>query len=235
MADDNISDDNVDEGGSDLGAFVPEAFKGEDGAFDTEGFRAKYDELAAFKSTYDESKAELPESPEGYAFALAEDHEWPEGFDPAKMKTTDEEGNEVEFDPSKLLASDDPDIPTVQALLHEIGAPASVMGKIAGIMVNRELRSVIQAEANAAAEKKALGPDGQARIDTVTRVLKSRMEPSQAKALLDGITSADALKGFEKIIKAGNVKPAPSEEKDFSAMSPMERVMYGNKQRSKSA
>lgn len=231
MADtDDITEDTID-----LGAFVPETFKGEDGKFDTEGFRAKYDELTASAAEREEAKASLPKEPGEYGFALADDHVWPEGFDPSKMKTTDDDGNEVEFDPSKLFDADDPDIPLVQGLLHELGAPASAMSKIAGIMANREIRQIANAEAAVAEEKKALGPDAQARIDTVTRTLNARMEAPMAKAVLDSLTSADALRGIEKLIKSSNIPPQsqPGTKPDFTELSPAERVLAGINERKK--
>lgn len=231
MADnDEINDDAP--AGVDPSTFVPETFKGEDGAFDTAKFRESYDELASFKSTQEEAKAALPKEPGEYAFALGEDHVWPEGFDPEKMKTTDEDGNEVAFDPSKLFDADDPDIPLVQSVLHELGAPKEAMGKIASIMANREMRNIMQAAGAAESEKKALGPDAQARIDTVTRTLNARMDADQAKAVLDGVTSADALRGLERLIKDSNIAPSPGDVKpDFTSMSPIDRVIAGNKQR----
>jgi hypothetical protein len=236
MADnDEIINDDAPQG-VDPSTFVPETFKTEDGAFDVAKFRESYDELASFKSTQDEAKASLPAEPGEYAFALGEDHVWPEGFDPEKMGTTDAEGNELAFDPSKIFDPEDPDVPLVQSLLHEIGAPKEAMNKIAGIMANREIRQIMQASETAEAEKKALGPDAQARIDTVKRTLSSRMEAEQATALLDGITSANALRGIEKLIKNSVVPPSPAGTKpDYSQMSPLERVMAGNQQRQKRA
>lgn len=229
MADDIDNNDAVD-----LGAFVPDTFKGEDGTFDTAGFRAKYDELAAFSATEAERKSALPQDASGYAFALSEDHQWPEGFDPEKLKMTDADGNEVAFDASKLIDAEDPDIPLVQAALHEAGAPPELASKIAGIFANRALRDVLKAAETKETETKALGPDAQPRIDTIKRVLAGKVPAAQANALLDGLTSADAVRGMEALIKAAKIPPAPqgTNKTDHSELSPIERVMLGNRARS---
>jgi hypothetical protein len=225
--------DGEDHGGVDLGAFVPETFKAEDGNFDVAGFRAKYDELASFKATYDESRAALPKSADEYAFAIPEDHVWPEGFDPAKLSTVDESGNVVEFNPSALLDPKDPDVAAVQAMLHELGAPAGAMSKLASVMINREVRQVMEAQAVAEAEKAKLGPEAKSRIDTIARTLNASMEAPLAKAVLDSVTSADALRGLEKLIKKAGVAPAalPAGKPDYSGLKPMDRVLAGLKQR----
>lgn len=212
----------------DLSTFVPDSFKGEDGAYDTAKFRTSYDELAAFKGQEDDRKSLLPKEPGEYAFALPEDHAWPEGFDPAKLTTKDEQGNEVQFDPAKFIDMDDPDIPLIQSVLHEIGAPKEAMGKIASIVANREMRGVLEAMKVAETEKAALGPQGQSRISTVEHALKARMPSAQAKALMDGITTADSLRGFEALL-AGTKSPTPPapHKQDFSEMSRVDRIAAG--------
>lgn len=218
----------------DLSTFVPESFKGEDGAYDTAKFRTSYDELAAFKGQEDDRKATLPKEPGEYAFALPEDHAWPEGFDPTKFVTKDEQGNEVQFDVSKLIDTEDPDIPLLQSVLHEIGAPKEAMGKIASIVANREMRAMLQAMEVAEGEKKALGPQADARIKTVDHALKAKMPAEQAKALLDGITTADALRGFEALLKgtASPTPPAP-QQIDNATASIDDRIMAGIAMRNK--
>lgn len=212
----------------DFSTFVPEAFKGDDGKYDVTKFRASYDELAAFKGQDDDRKSLLPKEPGEYAFALPENHAWPDGFDPAKMTTKDEQGNEVQFDVSKLIDADDPDIPLLQAVLHEIGAPKEAMGRIASIVANREMRAILQAMDVAENEKKALGPQADSRIKTVEHSLKARMPAEQAKALLDGITTADTLRGIEALLK-GTARPTPPapQRVDMSELSPRERILQG--------
>lgn len=136
-ADDDI-DDDAGGSGFDLGSFVPENFKGEDGSFDTAGFRASYDDLVTFKSQADEAKSALPQSPEEYEATLPEDFQLLEGFDPKSMAHVDDDGNEVEFDPASMIDKDDPDMKLLQGILHEAGASKDVMAKLMGVVVNRE-------------------------------------------------------------------------------------------------
>lgn len=214
--------------------FVPDTFKGEDGKYDVAKFRTSYDELAAFKGQEDDRKATLPQEPGEYAFALPEDHAWPEGFDPAKLTTKDEQGNEVQFDVSKLIDAEDPDIPLIQSVLHEIGAPKEAMGKIASIVANREMRAVLQAMETAGTEKAALGPQADARIKTVEHALKAKMPAEQAKALLDGITTADALRGYEALLKGAKTSPSPAPHQiDNASASIDDRIMAGIAMRNK--
>lgn len=209
-------------------SFIPEAFKGEAG-YDTAKFRADYDEAVAFRATEAERKAALPKEPGEYAFALPDDHRWPDGFDAALVPATKgEDGKDIPFDPASLLSADDPDVPLVQALLHELGAPKEAMGKIASIFANREIRGLQQAVAAAAAEKKALGPDAPARIATAVRALETRLPGPQAKALADAITSADALRAVEGLIAKSVVPVSPAATKQNLNDLPIgERITQG--------
>lgn len=232
MADDVETEETTEAASLDLGSFVPETFKTEDGGFDTAAFRARFDEMAAEKAAADERAAALPQKPEEYAFALAEDHQFPEGFDAKALGYVNEKGERVEFDPASLLSSDDPDVKLAQALLHEIKAPADVAKKLAAIMVNRELRQVMEAAKTAGAEKAKLGPDAQTRIDVMTRTLQAALPKEQAKALLDGVTSADALRGLEAILhKAKTPVPAQATAPNPNDLPPMERLLAGLHQR----
>lgn len=216
----------------DLGTFMPETFKGQDGKWDTAGFRAKYDEAVAFQAREADRLAQLPKEPKDYAFALSQDHKFPEGFDPKLMVTKDAQGNDVAFDPSKLIDANDPDIPLVQSVLKEIGAPADAAAKIAGIFANRELRGIMKANAFAQEQIAALGPQAKERIATVERAANGLMPAAQAKAFVDSITSADGLRAAEALIAKSKppVAQAPG-GKDFSSMSPQERVLAGLQQR----
>lgn len=219
------------DGGADF-SFVPDTFKSEDGTFDTAAFRASYDEMAAARAQDAERIAGLPKTADELPWVLSETHAWPEGFDPATMKSKDEAGNEVAFDPQSLLDANDPDLPALRSLIFEGGDPREMMGKVASLLVNRELRSTAQLEANAAAEMKALGPDAKARIDTMSRTLTTRLPEKQAKAMLDGITSADALRGLEALLaKSTSQTPTAPAKQDYSTMSINDRIAAGLKLR----
>lgn len=224
-------------------SFIPDAFKAEDGTFKVEDFRASYDDLASFKAQSDEAKAALPEAPEGYAWALPEDYAFAEGFDPAhhQIPVVDENGAPVmgedglpktrDMEAADMINAKDPDLPLLQAAMHKNGASPELMGEIATILANRELRGLMKAGETAAAEKKALGPDGQSRIDTVKRSLAARLPGAQASAVLDGVTSADGLRGLEALIKNSTVNPAPAPGGvDLDSMTSKELIALGMKQ-----
>lgn len=222
----------------DLASFVPESFKKEDDSFDLEGFRADYDRLTSEAAQREEALSGLPEDPSGYEFALPEDFELPEGFDAESLSHVDEDGNKVEFDPASMLNADDPDLPQLQSLMHELGqgnvSPVDAMKKIAGLMATRELRGVMDAQKEAQEAMEKLGPQGKSRVDTVTRSIKSKIPGPQAQALLDGITSADALRGFEALLKksAGSETPSAPGGVSMADLSIDERLELGLKQRS---
>lgn len=237
MADDPVDPIETTPKGPDLSAFVPEEFKGEDGAWDTAGFRAKFDDLAASKAMLDERAAALPKEAKDYAFAVPEDHVFPEGFDPATMATKDENGNDVEFDVNSMIQADDPDIPLLQEVMKEFGADPAMMGKLASIMANREIRTINEGIAKAAEETAKLGPDAKSRFGNVERTLKAKLPDTQVTAIMDGIVSADGLRGIETLLKGTTAPGAPpaSKSQDWSEKSPMDRVMSGLQQRNKSA
>ena len=222
----------------DLSTFVPESFKGEDGAWDTEGFRTQFDELLASKTQADERIAELPEKAADYVFGLPENFELPEGFDAESLKYTDDDGNEVAFDPASMIDADDPDIPRAQELMHKLDrgeiSGSDAMKEIAGIMASRELRAMMEGQQIAADEHKALGPNAEARISTITRALKGSLKSEQATAVLDSIKTADALRGIEALISksSSTITPAPG-GKSNAEMSIDERLAYGLSQRGK--
>jgi hypothetical protein len=222
----------------DFSSFVPDTFKGEDGSYDVASFRSSFDELASFRAQYDEAKAALPEGPEGYTLSLPEDFKLIEGFDPESLKHTDEDGNTVEFDPASMFNPEDPDLPELQAMMHGIAqgemTPVDAMQKITGLMVNRELRSNMAAQAEAAEQMKELGQNAQSRIDTIKGVLQREMPGPLANAVLNGLTSADAVRGLEALLKEHNstVTPAPK-AMNYGEMSVDERLELGLSQRAK--
>jgi len=210
-------------------SWVPDTFKGEDGAFDTAGFRSSYDTLAAESAAAADAKALLPADADGYEFGLSEDHAFPEGFDAALLATTDEEGNAVEFDPASMIKADDPDVQLAKELLHGIGAPAETASKLAGIFANRELRAVMAASETKTAEQAKLGPTAKARIDAVSRSLKANLPADSASAVIGSLTSAKALMGVEALLKKGIAAPAadPPGPPDHSSLTPKERIALG--------
>lgn len=219
--------DGGDGGGVDLSTFMPESFKGEDDKWDTAGFRASFDELTSFKAQADERTAGLPKEASEYAFIIPEGHAFPEGFDPETMKTKDGDGNDVEFDVNSMIDQADPDLPLLQAALLKNGADPSLMGDVASILANRELRGVMDGMKAAEAETAKLGPDAKARFATVERSLNARLKPAETKAIMDGVISADGMRGLEALLKKSGPPVPNAGGKDFSEMTPFDRILSG--------
>ncbi|MGB1214972.1 MAG: hypothetical protein ACPG4X_16510 [Pikeienuella sp.] len=229
-----MADENENAGDIDLSTFVPDTFKGEDGAYDTTGFRTKFDEMVATSQQEAERREALPKSPDEYVFGLPEDHALPEGVDLTGMKVRDADGNEVDFDPATIIDASDPDVAVLQGLMHGIAqgevSPQEAIQKLAGLMVNRELAGMQRSMDAAAEEKKALGPDnGKARIATLTHEISSRIPKASADALMDSLSTADAVRAVEALIKTAAVKPNanPNNAPDYSNMTPRQRISAG--------
>jgi hypothetical protein len=220
MADDDLTPDL---------SFMGDTFKTDEG-YDVGAFQTHYEDLSSFKTAEEERKGLLPKEPGEYAFGVPDDHVFPEGFDPALLATKDDDGNDVDFDINSMVDSDDPDLPLLQTALHKHGASPELMGELASILANRELRGVLDGMGEAEEQKTALGPNSQNRIATVTRALKSRLPEAQSTALLDSITSADGLRAFEGLMRAlpNTTTPAPGKE-DLSDLPIRERIAAGLK------
>lgn len=224
-------------------SFLPDQFKAEDGTYKTDEVKTRFDELVSFKSQTEEALAALPKEPSEYAMKAPEGHTFPEGFDPSKFAqpVLDDKGEPViengqpktrPFDLNDMIDASDPDLPLLQAAMHKHGAKPELMSELASILGNREIRGLMQADQTARAELKALGPDGQSRIDTVNRTLSAKLPEAQAKAVADTITSADALRGIEALIKSSTapVIPAHQTKPDLDTLSNKELIALGMKQ-----
>tara|TARA_R110000851_G_scaffold22626_8_gene67005 strand:- start:503 stop:1243 length:741 start_codon:yes stop_codon:yes gene_type:complete len=242
MADEeNTNNENQDEqnAGPDL-SFIPDTFKDEAGGYKIDDFTTHYGELASFKAQADEATAALPQTADGYAWALPDDYAFAEGFNAAdhQVQVVDADGNPVmengvaktrDYEPADMLDANDPDLALLQGALHEYGANPALAGKLASIMANRELRGMMDAGEAAASEKKALGPDAKSRIDVVKRSLASRLPAAQSAAVFQDITSADALRGIEAMIKGSTIPPNPANNTklDNATASIDDRIMAG--------
>jgi hypothetical protein len=200
-------------------SFIPDDFKGEDGSYDTGAFRARFDELAAAQTITAEG---IPEKADDYAFAAPEDLTGllPEGFDLPE-----------DF---ALSIADDPDIPELRNLLHEHKAPQALMDGIAKLLAKRELRDLHGAKQSYSEEMQKLGANAQARIDTATRALKSRLPAKEAEAVIADLTTADAVRAVEKLLAASAARPSTSQSApavDMATMTPREMIEFGVRQR----
>ena len=222
-------------------SFIPEAYKGEDSKYDIAKFTTDYEGLVAFKSQADERAEAMPKDPSEYAFSFSDEFQFPEGFDPEahRIPVVDDKGEPVlddkgepttrAFTAADMIDANDPDMPLLQAALHEAGADKALMGKIGEILAGREIRGLLAADKTAEDEKKALGPDSTARINTVMHSINAMLPPAEAKAIADSITSADTLRGLEKVLKASKTPPPANKSTkiDNSTASIDERIMAG--------
>jgi hypothetical protein len=183
-------------------SFLPEEFRAGDKP-DIEGFRARYDDLAAQHAQRQEALADVPEDASGYEFAVPDDLDFgdldlPEGFG---------------FD----LKADDPAIKPVfdefGAFLHKHGLPKVAAKEAMGLLAKYRAAEYAPLYAQSKAEMKALGAAADSRIANVDRVLASRLPESQAKAVRALTTTADGVKALEALLaprgmKTGNTPPA---------------------------
>jgi|GEM_PF-2258690 len=199
----------------DLGAFVPEAFKGEDGAYDTAKFREDYDGLTALKAQHDERLATVPETADAYEFAFPEEMDFgdldlPEGF------TVESMAEDENFKPlfgafGEFLHK------------HQVGGEAA---KDAMALIGKyEATKFSQNYAKGKAEIESL-ERGKERIATVQRSLETRLPEGMATALMGAVGTADGVRALEKLLSGPGPKsptPQPAATVDENA-SPTERL-----------
>lgn len=180
---------------------APKDFVGEDGNFDFEGFFAKYDETVAAKAIADEARAEVPESPDGYEFAVPEDIDFGELNLP--------EGFKVEFDMEnpvyKGLFED------AGKVMHELGLPKSATGKFTGLIAKMEAAKYSQAFTAHEKEFNELG-DADTRIKNLERMIDGKLPEKEAEALKTTLMTADGIRAMEKLLaprRMGSGDPVP--------------------------
>lgn len=208
-------------------SFIPDTFKAEDGSYKVDDFASHFSELSEFKTAADERAAALPTEATAYALAVPEDHQFIEGFNPAdhQIPVLNDEGEPVlnedgtpqtrDMTAADMIDADDPDLPALQEAMLEHKADPALMGKIASIMANRELRALMDAGKEAKEQKAKLGPEAPQRIAAITRTVEGVLPSAQAKAVLDSITSADALQGIEALIQKSKIPPNTGQTQGF--------------------
>lgn len=199
-------------------SWAPEAFV-KDGQLDTEAFRADYDAAAAIRAQHAEREEGLPQSIDEIKIEVPEDLKLPEGV-------TMPEGFELKIDES------DPRVSMLKQTAIERKWDQDTINEV----LRMEAVAQVQAEAirqeESANEIKALGPDANARIETVRRNLASRLPEAQANDLADSITSADGLRGLEALL--GPIKhtaQTPGGKIDHSNMTIDQRLELAAQQR----
>ena len=206
-------------------SFVPETFRTEDGKPDGGAFRSAYDELAAAKAIADEAAAAFPKTADEYPFAVPEDLKdlLPEGFEPPE-----------DF---KLELTDDPDLPSLKALLHKHKVPPAAAEELANMLAAREIRGLHEAGKAHHEELQKLGANAQSRIDAVKRSVGAKVPQAEADALMADLTSADAIRAMEKVLTSGAPRPhtaASEQTADLSKMTPLQKIEHGYAQRARS-
>lgn len=192
-------------------SWVPEDFKTDDG-YDFEKFRENHDELVAFKAQQEERLSQVPEKAEDYDLSIPEDLDFsnieglPEGF------TVQPLADDEDFKP---LFNE------FAGLLHEIGAPKEASNKAMGLIAKYEAQKFAKLMKEGQAELGKID-NAKERIATVNKTLQKRLPENEAAALDSVITSADALRAFEKLLSPGSfgthaADPAPEPEGDYLA------------------
>lgn len=226
--------DDDDVSSIDLSEFVPETFKKEDGSYDTAGFRGRFDELLSQSQQQAEIESGLPKSADELEWGLPEGWDLPDGIDADLLKTVGEDGEEVEFDPAGMIKADDPDVKSLQSVVHKIAtremSPQDAMKAMAGMLVTREVSALKEGIEAFNEQRKALGEDGgKARLATIERELSSRMDKKYVDAVMNDLTSARAVFAVETLIKKSGQPPAgnPGAKPDTSGMSNVDLIQAG--------
>lgn len=170
-----------------------------DGQFDAQAFRSHYDEIVSERAQWQESRAEVPESPDGYEFALPDkidygDLDLPEGF-------------------AVELRTDDPAMQPIfkefGGLLHKYGIPKGAAQEFMGLLAKYEAAGASQLHAMTKAETQALGPGAESRRNAVMNRLTNSLSEDLVAALKPVLSYSAGVKALEKLLAPRSV-PNPS-------------------------
>jgi hypothetical protein len=171
--------------GPDL-SWMPEQYRSESGP-DFDAFRTHYEDLAASLSVLSENQPQVPETPDAYQFAV------PEDIDFGDIKAPDWFKFEVD--------AENPLWGEVRGWMHEMKMPAEASKGLVSMLAKYEAAKAAQADATVRAEMESLGQGATARIDKIQRTIETRVRgEKQRNALLQAITSADAVRALEELI-----------------------------------
>lgn len=175
--------------GPDL-SWIPEAYRGDDGTPDIEGFRTAFEEMTAEQARREEAAALIPDE---YHLAYPQDMDFgemdlPEGF-ALQMNAED---------------------PVTQGFLGELGetlkslnAPAETAPKLMGLLAKFQAQQVSAGYKAVREEHAKLGSNAaqrQARLGQVKRSLETRLPEAQANALLMATTSYEGVRALEALL-----------------------------------
>lgn len=183
----------AEESGPDF-SWLPEQYRGESGP-DFDGFRTHYEDLQANLSALTEAQPQAPESPDGYDLTLPDEIDYGEITPPEWF----------EFD----LDQDNPLVGELRNWMHEMKMPAEASKGLVAMLARYEAQRASQADAMAQQEMQSLGQGAQARIEKVQRAVETRVRnEAQRNALLQSLTTADAVRALEELI-GGSANPKP--------------------------
>lgn len=187
-------------------SFLPDDYRGEDGAYDLDKFKADYGELADFKKSQDERLAGIPEE---YDFAIPEDVDYgdldlPEGFE--IIPFTDEPAFKPLFD-------------ELGAFLKDNQISGDGAGKVMGLISKYEATKYAQGMAAMKGEIESL-TNGKERIKDLSRRIETKLPEAEADALKASLSTADGVRALEKIM-GGKSFSAPNSEPSEKKTDPL--------------
>jgi hypothetical protein len=181
--------------GPDL-SWMPEQYRGESGP-DFDGFRTHYEDMAASLTALTENQPEIPETPDAYDLAA------PEDIDYGEIQVPD--WFEFEVDAENPLWGE------VRGWMHEMKMPAAASQGLVSMLAKYEAMKASEADAAVRSEMESLGAAGPARIDKVKRAVETRVRgEKQRNALLQSLTSADAVRALEEFISGSSNLNTPA-------------------------
>lgn len=180
-------------------SFLPEEFR-KDGANDIDGFRARFDDLAAQAAQREEALADVPEDATGYEFAV------PKDLDFGDLELPDDFGFELKTDDPALA----PVFEEFGGLLHKYNLPKSAASDFMGALAKYRAAEYAPLYAQSKAEMKSLGAAADSRIANIDRVLTSRLPADQAEALRAAATTANGVKALEALLQPRGMKSPTS-------------------------
>ena len=168
---------------------APKSFVGEDGKFDFEGMFAKFDAVMADQAIRDEAMKEVPESADGYEFAI------PEEIDFGELTLPD--GFKVEMDMEN---------PIYQGLfkeagevMHKFNLPKSAASEFTSLIAKMEAGKYAEAYAARDAEFREMG-NAEQRITNLERLIDARLQGREAEAIKVMTTTTDGIRALEKLL-----------------------------------
>lgn len=198
-------------------SWMPETFRPEGADPDFQGFRTAYDDAQAQLAALSDG---LPEDASGYTIAP-----------PAEMDYGDITPPEwFQFN----LDAENPMVGELQGWMHENRVPPASAEGLVGLFAKYEASRAAQFQADAAAEMQALGPQGQARIDRITRSVETRIpDQAQREALIGSLTTAAAVRAVETLLSGAtqprSTTPTPPGQ-DIEKLTPLEKHRLANQQ-----